>query len=284
MSLARGTFLAAGILAMGASCTRPTAAGSDKSAIALKGSDTMVILGQRWAEEFMSQNPGLVVQVTGGGTGTGIAALINGSTDICQASRPMKETEKASVRARHGADAVETSVALDAIAVYVNDENPIRDIAIADLAKIYTGKMTSWRDLGAGEESIVIYGRENNSGTYGYFREHVLANADFAQGVQTLVGTSAVANAVKGDPRGIGYGGIAYLEGVRALSIRKDSTSAAVAPSLETARDGTYPLSRYLYFYTAGPAAGTTKRFIDWVVGAEGQRIIDEVGFYPLPQ
>ncbi len=196
----------------------------------------------------------------------------------------MKDAEKADTQAKRGAPAVETKVALDALAVYVNEKNPIQEISIPDLAKIYKGETKNWKDVGGKDETIVLYGRENNSGTYGYFKEHVLENKDFAAQVQTLAGTSAVVNAVKGDARGIGYGGIAYLEGIRALKVKKDAGSPAIAPSLATAQDGTYPISRFLYFYTAGDSTGTPKKFIDWVTSDAGQKVISEVGYYPLPK
>jgi phosphate transport system substrate-binding protein len=260
------------------------AAAADKTAISVKGSDTMVILGQRWAETYMKANPGITVQVTGGGSGTGIAALINGTTDICQASRPMKDAEKADTQSKRGAPAVETKVALDALAVYVNEKSPLQEISIPTLHKIYAGDTKNWKDVGGPDHAIVLYGRENNSGTYGYFKEHVLENKDFAASVQTLAGTSAVVSAVKGDPYGIGYGGIAYLEGIRALKVKKDDSSPAIAASLQTAQDGTYPIARFLYFYTAGEPAGTAKKFTDWVKSPAGQTVIEQVGYYPLPK
>jgi phosphate transport system substrate-binding protein len=277
-----------------AACTRteaPSTTGADggtvtpdKTSITLKGSDTMVILGQRWAEDYMKKNPGVTIQVTGGGSGTGIAALINGTTDVCESSRPMKDVEKADVQSKRGAVVVETKVALDALAIYVNEKSPLQEISIPALRKIYLGETTNWKDVGGPSHAIVLYGRENNSGTYSYFKEHVLENKDFAAATQTLAGTSAVVNAVKGDPYGIGYGGIAYLEGIRALKVKKDDASPAVAPSLVTAQDGTYPISRFLYFYTAGQPTGTSKKFIDWTVSADGQKIIGDVGYYPLPK
>jgi phosphate transport system substrate-binding protein len=283
-----------GVLALSA-CTRTstdapapsgssstTGAKADKGSIALKGSDTMVILGQRWAEHFMKENPGVTVQVTGGGSGTGIAALVNGTTDICQASRPMKDKEKADVKAKRGADVVEKKVALDALAVYVNTKSPLQEISIPQLSKIYKGEIKSWKDVGGPDKKIVLYGRENNSGTYAYFKEHVLDNKDFAPAVQTLAGTSAVVSAVKGDELGIGYGGIAYTEGVRALKVKKADDAPAIAPSLQTAQDGSYPLARFLYFYTAGEPTGSVKKLVDWVTTPAGQKVIEEVGYYPL--
>ncbi|MFO0551675.1 MAG: phosphate ABC transporter substrate-binding protein [Polyangiaceae bacterium] len=270
-----------------ASCTRKKSDGGaegDAGTVSLKGSDTMVILGQRWAEEYMKLHPKASIQVTGGGSGTGIAALINGTTDICQASRPMKDSEKADLKSKRNAEAVETRVALDALAVYVHEKNPLEKLSIADLRKVYDGSAKSWSDVGGGSGSIVLYGRENNSGTYGYFKEHVLDNKDFATTVQTLGGTSAVVAAVKGDPQGIGYGGIAYAAGVKALKIQKDAAAEAITPSLETAQSGAYPLARFLYFYTAGEPKGPAKAFLDYVLSAEGQRLIESVGYYPLPK
>jgi phosphate transport system substrate-binding protein len=261
-------------------CTRTERA--ESNAITVKGSDTMVILGERWAENYMTANPDIIVQVTGGGSGTGIAALINGSADICESSRAMKDKEEADLRAKRGARAVETKVALDALAIYVNAKSPIQEISVPMVARIYKGEITNWKDLGGPQHAIVLYGRENNSGTYGYFKEHVLENKDFAPAVQTLAGTSAVVNAVKGDEFGIGYGGIAYLEGIHALKVKKDDATPSVTASLETAQNGSYPISRFLYFYTAGQPTRTTKKFIDWVVGPDGQKTISDVGYYPL--
>jgi phosphate transport system substrate-binding protein len=244
----------------------------------------MVILGQRWAEGYAKVDPTAVVQVTGGGTGTGIAALINGSTDICEASRPMNEREKGELLAKRGTPAIETKVALDALTVYVNADNPIEEISLGALARIFVGEVTHWKEVGARAHAIVLYGRESSSGTYAYFKERVLAGRDFTPSTQSLGGTAAVANAVKGDPFGIGYGGIAYLEGIKALRIRKEDGAPPVAPTLATTQDGSYPLSRFLYLYTAGEASGDLKKFIDWVQGPEGQRGITDVGYYPLPK
>jgi phosphate transport system substrate-binding protein len=288
MSRSLGVALAVACLA-GCTRTEPTGGGAaggggDKTSITLKGSDTMVILGQRWAETYMKLNPGVTIQVTGGGSGTGVAALINGTTDICESSRPMSDKEKAETQAKRSAPAVETKVALDALAVYVNDKSPVTEISVPALRQIYMGETKNWKAIGGPDHAIVLYGRENNSGTYSYFKEHVLETKDFAPATQTLAGTSAVVNAVKGDVYGIGYGGIAYLEGIRALKVKKDEASPAIAPTLETTQNGTYPISRFLYFYTAGPATGTAKKFIDWTVGAEGQKVIGDVGYYPLPK
>lgn len=268
-------------------CTRKTeggAQGGAKSSLTIKGSDTMVLLGQRWAESYMKEHPGTSIQVTGGGSGTGIAALVNGSTDLANSSRPMKDKEKQEVQSKRGNAPVETKVALDALAVYVNDKNPVQELDLEQLAKIYKGEVKNWQDLGGPDKKLTLYGRENNSGTYAYFKEHVLADKDFAPEVQTLAGTSAVANAVKGDETGIGYGGFAYASGIRTLRIKKTKDAPAVEPKLETAKDGSYPISRFLYVYSAGEPSGLAKDFLAWVVSDAGQKVVSDVGYFPLPK
>jgi phosphate transport system substrate-binding protein len=252
--------------------------------VTCKGSDTMVILVQRWAENYMKEKPGDIVQVTGGGSGTGIAALINGGTDICQASRPMSDKERGQVKEKFGKDAKEIPVALDGIAIYVHEQNPLNEISLPQLKDIYTGKIKNWKELGGADAQIVPYSRENNSGTYMYFKEHVLAGVDFEVGVQTLPGTAAVVNAVSKDLRSMGYGGIAYAKGIKALKVKKDAMAAAITPSMETVTQGTYPISRKLYFYTVGDPSGMVKEFIDWTLGDHGQKICEDVGYYPLPK
>jgi phosphate transport system substrate-binding protein len=250
--------------------------------ITIKGSDTMVILGQRWAEDYMNSHPGSIIQVTGGGSGTGIAALINGTTDICQASRPMKEDEKRKLRDRFQTMGVEIPVAKDGLSVYLNEANPVKELSIEQLRTIYTGDVTNWRQVGGNDARITLYGRENSSGTYVYFKDNVLLGRDYSASVQTLPGTAAVVNAVAKDPNGIGYGGAAYAKGVRDCGVKKDEKSSAVLPSAQTVRDGTYPISRHLYFYTRLKPAGDTKKFVDWVLSADGQGVVAQVGYFPV--
>jgi phosphate transport system substrate-binding protein len=252
--------------------------------ITINGSDTMVLLGQRWAETYMKKNPGVTIQVTGGGSGVGIAALINGSTDIAESSRPMKDTEKDQVLQKRGAAAFELPVALDGLAVYVSEKNPLTELSIPQLKKIYTGVVKNWKDVGGLDERIILYGRENSSGTYVYFKENVLENADYYPTTQTLPGTAAVINAVSKDIRGIGYGGIAYGKGVKALKVKKDDKSAAVEPTLENVQKNLYPISRFLYWYLAGQPKGQIAQLTSWVMTPEGQSVINDVGYYPLPQ
>ncbi len=267
------------IAALVTSCAVPPAG---KQNITLKGSDTMLQIGQRWAEVYMKDHPNATIQVTGGGSGTGIAALVNGTTQICQSSRPMKDEEKASVKQQRKADVSEIPVAVDALAVYLNKQNRVDHMTMEQVRRIFQGEITNWKDVGGSNGNIVLYGRENNSGTYVFFKEHVLANGDFAERYQPLGGTAAVINAVVKDVNGIGYGGIGYATDLKAISIAKDAASEPVAPTMENALSNKYPLSRFLYWYTAGPPAGTIKDLVDWVLGPQGQNIVKDVGFYPL--
>lgn len=250
--------------------------------ITVKGSDTLVILGQRWAEVFMGKNQGVSIQVTGGGSGTGIAALINGTTDICESSRPMRDTEKQQVKDRRGKEVVELPVAVDGLAVYVHENNPINELTLAQIKAIYTGQVKNWKEVGGKDEKIILYSRENNSGTYAYFKEHVLQNADYYPTAQNLPGTASVINAVSKDTRGIGYGGIAYGKGIKHLRVKADDKSPAVEPSMENVLAAKYPISRYLYWYLAGLPAGDTLKLTQWVVSKEGQEVVEKVGYYPL--
>jgi phosphate transport system substrate-binding protein len=250
--------------------------------VTIKGSDTMVILGQRWAETYMSQIPGQVIQITGGGSGTGIAALINGTADICSASRAMKTDEREQLKKRYQSLGVEIPVAKDGMSVYLAETNPVKKLTVEQLKNIYTGEITNWKQVGGKDAAIILYGRENSSGTYSFFKDHVLAGADFSPRVQTLPGTAAVVNALSKDPNGIGYGGAAYAKGVRDCAIAKDAKSPAIMPTAVTVHDGTYPLSRYLYFYTRKPPQGDVKKFIDWTLSPKGQELASKVGYFPL--
>ncbi|HID07689.1 MAG TPA: phosphate ABC transporter substrate-binding protein, partial [Armatimonadetes bacterium] len=193
--------------------------------ITIKGSDTMVILNQRWAEEYMRTHRGIIVQVTGGGSGTGIAALLNGTTDICAASRPLKAREIKMLKRRFKRPPVKFAVAMDGIAIYVNHANPIKVLTLEQIRLIYTGRLNNWRYVGGPNRKIVRYGRENNSGTYAFLKEHVLRGADYANDCQAMPGTAAVVNAVAKDKWAIGYGGIGYAKGVKIVAVKKNAKS-----------------------------------------------------------
>src|SRR5437667_7114389 len=267
------------VLALVTGCAAPP---SGKQNINLKGSDTMLQIGQRWAEVYMKDHPAVTIQVTGGGSGTGIAALVNGTTQICQSSRPMKDEEKASVKQQRNAEVIEIPVAVDALAVYLNKQNRVDYMTMEQVRRIFQGEITNWKDVGGSNGNIVLYGRENNSGTYVFFKEHVLANGDFAERYQPMGGTAAVINAVVKEVNGDGYDGIGYATDLKAISIAKHAASEPVAPTMENALSNKYPLSRFLYWYTAGAPAGTIKDLVDWVLGPQGQNIVKDVGFYPL--
>ena len=261
--------------------SRATSA-ADSRPVSIKGSDTMVILTQRLAEEYMKSNRGTVIQVNGGGSGTGIAALINGTTDIAQASRPMTEDERTKARTNRGAEIVEVPIALDSLAVFVHGSNPVQTLTIAQIADIYSGKTKNWSAVGGRNAPIVMYGRESSSGTYDYFREHVLNKGDFAPAVQTLQGTAAIINAVGRDRNGVGYGGIAYAKDVRAIAIKTSDGASGVAPSAASVADGTYPLSRKLFFYHPANAAERVTKFVQWALTPEAQGLVENVGYFPL--
>jgi phosphate transport system substrate-binding protein len=250
--------------------------------VTMKGSDTMVILGQRWAEDYMKKHPETVIQVTGGGSGTGISALINGTTDICQSSRPMKPAEKEKLRDRYNNPGVEIATARDGLAVYVNAASPLTELTMDQLKGVFTGKLTNWKDIGGPDAKIIPYSRENSSGTYVFFKEHVLQGADFTPRAQTMPGTAAVVNAVAKEKFGIGYGGAAYAKGIKILKVKKDAASPSIAPDKTTVMNGTYALARPLFFYLRAKPAGDAKGFIDWVLSPEGQAIVEKVGYYPI--
>lgn len=244
--------------------------------ITVKGSDTMVILSQRWAEKYMSKNGSVSIQVTGGGSGTGISALINGTTDICNASRPMKQSEIKKIKERYGSLGVEIPCAKDGITIYLNESNPVSNLTTDQLKKIYTGKITNWKDVGGNDAKIILYSRENNSGTYVYFKDNVLSGQDYSPSCQNLPGTAAVVNSVSKDVNGIGYGGHGYSKGIKMAKIN------GVAPDKDNIANGKYPISRSLYMYLRNKPSGAMKKFIDWVLSSEGQKLVSEVGYFPI--
>lgn len=252
--------------------------------ITVKGSDTMVILGQKWAEIYMQKSPETKIQVTGGGTGTGLAALINKSTDIANASRAMKAKEQGDFVKTYNGRPREYKVALDGLSIYVHEGNPIKELTLEQLDGIFTGKIKNWKDVGGTAAPITVYSRENSSGTYEFFKEHVLKGKDFAASAQTMPGTAALLQAVGKDANGIGYGGAAYGAGAKHISVKKDAGSKAIEPTEETVVNGTYPIWRYLYVYL-NPAVdkGEIASYLNWIRSDEGQKIVKNVGYYPLP-
>jgi phosphate transport system substrate-binding protein len=270
------TFLAA---ALASAAVLPAPAGAET--LTVKGSDTMVILAQRWAESYMKQDPSKRVQVTGGGSGVGIAALINGSTDIANASRPMRDAEKARVRDRFNVLPSEIPVARDGLTVYVSESNPVEQLTLEQLRRIYTGDVTNWKDVGGPDAKIALYSRENSSGTYVFFKDNVLEGDDFAASAQTLPGTAAVVNAVARERHGIGYGGAAYAKGVKEVKL-VGRDGQGYLPDAENVASGKYPLSRELFMYTRGKPGAAAKAFIEFCLSPEGQKIVNTVGYFPV--
>jgi len=268
------------LLALG--CVLVNARLLSQEKITVKGSDTMVILAQRWAEKYMAAHSDVTIQVTGGGSGTGISALINGTTDICASSRPMKPSERDKLKQRFGSRGVEIKTAQDGLSVYVNQSNPLAELSLQQVKDIYTGKITSWKALGGPDAPIILYGRENNSGTYVYFRDNVLLGEDYSASMQSMPGTAAVVNAVSKDKNGIGYGGAAYGAGIREVKIKKDDGSVAYAPTVENIKNGDYPVTRFLYLYVKNKPTGKMKEYIDWILGDEGQAVVSQVGYFPI--
>jgi phosphate transport system substrate-binding protein len=250
--------------------------------ITVKGSDTMVLLAQRWAEVYMASHPSTSVRVTGGGSGTGISALINGTTDVCNSSRPMKPAEKEKLKQRYGSAGVEVRVAKDGITIYTHPSNAVSKLSLAQLKGIYTGSITNWQQVGGRNARIILYGRENSSGTYSFFKEHVLSNQDFAPATQTLPGTAAIVNAITKDPNGIGYGGFGYAKGIKIVPVSHKDGGAAVAPSAQTIKAGTYPISRFLYIYLRNRPTGALKEYIDWIISDAGQKAVIQAGYFPI--
>jgi phosphate transport system substrate-binding protein len=266
----------------------------DKVKINISGSDTMNLLSQRLAEGYMKAHPNVEISVRGGGSGTGIADLLNGLVDIAQSSRKMKEKELATAK-EAGFTPEEHVVALDGLAVAVNVKNPINELSLAQVKALYTGTVTRWNELDPTfpNAPVVLYSRESNCGTYDFFKEHVLQNANFAANTSYLAATGAIASSVGKDVNSIGFGGVAYFvrsENVKVLPIKKDRDTAGVSPikpetrevNLVAVQDGSYPISRPLQFYTPDAATGDVKTFLDWVKGPEGQAIVLQEEYIPL--
>jgi len=248
----------------------------------VKGSDTIVNLGQRWAESFMDKHSEANVAVTGGGSGTGIAALINGTADIAMASRAMRDKEIEQAK-DNGVEAKEFVVGRDGIAVVVSNDNPVSDLTMADLKKIFTGEVTNWKNFGGNDADITIYSRDSSSGTFVFFQELVLDEEEYAKHAMLMPSTVGIVEGIKQDVNGIGYIGLGYLtDEIKAVGVKKDDTSKGVLPSLETVNDDTYPISRPLFFYVAGEPKGAVAVFMEFIMSTEGQAIVKDLGFIPV--
>ena len=270
-----------------------TAASATAGNLTIKGSDTMLVVAQRWAEVYMNEHPGVTIQVTGGGSGTGIAALINGTTDLANSSRKIKSDEVLAAKAaKH--EPVEFVVALDALSIIVHKDNPVKTLDLTRVGKIYAGYINNWKEVGGPDHAIIRYSRESSSGTYGFVKDEVLKGRDYAPDCQTMPGTAAVAEAVARDPYGIGFGGVSYfakIKGVKILTLSAKAGAPAISPldaagepNAAVIYDKTYPMQRALYVYSAGQPTGEKKAFLDWVLSPAGQRIVADVEYIPLQQ
>jgi len=252
-----------------------------------KGSDTLVNVALAWAEQYMQEHPKVRISVTGGGSGTGIASLINGTADIANASREMKSEEVKAAQA-NGITPVEFVVARDAIAVVVNPSNPVRALNLQQISDIYTGKITNWREVGGDDRPIVLLSRESNSGTYVYVLENVIRMGDpkskllFTPDTLLMPSSEGISTEVRQNPNAIGYDGLGYVTpDQKVLAVARDASSPYVLPSVATVNNGTYPISRPLYMYTIGEPSGQVKAYLDWVLGP-GQKLVSKLGFVPL--
>jgi phosphate transport system substrate-binding protein len=250
----------------------------------VKGSDTLLMLSQRWAEAFMDKNPEAVVQVTGGGSGVGIKSLIEGTTDVANASRPIKDEERGQAKAK-GVEVNEIAVAVDGVCFIVNPANPLTEATMAQLGDIYRGKIKDWSALG-GSGKILCYGRQSTSGTYDFVKEHVLGKDDYRTDIQELQGNALLCDSVANDTKGIAYVGYGYAakrDDVKILAVKADDASGAVKPTHEAVASMEYPISRYLFCYINGKAEGVTRAFLAFALSDEGQKIVEEVEYVALP-
>jgi len=263
-------------------------AGQGKNSIQIKGSDTMVNLGQAWAEKYMEKYPGDFIAVTGGGSGTGLSSLISASCDIAMSSRNIKDKEIALAN-KKGVNPNEIKVALDGLAVVVNPANSVDKLTLDQLAAIFTGKITNWKELGGKDEKIVVLSREVNSGTHVYFKEHVLRKNDsnskeeFSPGALMLSSSQAIADEVAGNSSAVGYYGMGYISAKqKPVAIAKDEKAEYVEPAIENVVNGKYPISRPLLLYTNGAPHDLVKKFVDFALSKEGQDIVLKTDFVPV--
>ena len=267
-----------------------TAVGWAEQNITIKGSDTMVNLGQAWAESFMADHPSTLIGVTGGGSGTGIAALISNTTNIAQSSRKMTEKEFEQARAG-GHDIKEIPVAIDALVVVVHPSNPVKELTIGQLSDIFSGKITNWKEVGGADKTILVLSRERNSGTHVFFLEEVVRRGnpkgpeEFATTALMMPSSQAIVQELSDNAAAIGYFGHGYLTStMRPVAIAKKPGAPFISPSIEAALDGSYALSRPLYFYIPKSQEENLKEFLTFVLSEKGQAIVSEMGFIPYKE
>ena len=279
------------LLILSACCPTNSSSGAGGEAGAVienKGSDTIVNLALAWAESYQKVNPNIRISVTGGGSGTGIAALINGTVDIANASRRIKDQEKENAEV-NGISPVEFVIARDAIAVIINHENPVNELTLEQISDIYSGKINNWGEVGGDDRPIVRLSRETNSGTHVYFLEQVLRLGDkeqdtlFSTDTLLLPSSEGITTEVRQNPNAIGYDGLGYVtEEVKMIAIARDEGSDYVLPSAETVNTKAYPIARDLYMYSAGQPTVEIEQYLQWIMGPDAQMIVEELGFVPI--
>ncbi len=281
-------FIACLCLAQTTGCRRAAGQSDGGAAIQNVGSDTMVNLALAWAEAYTADHPDVRLSVTGGGSGTGIAALINGTVDIANASRPIKSEEIAAAEA-NGVTPVEHVVARDAIAIVVHPSNPVDALTIGQLSAIYQGHITNWREVGGQDRPIVLLSRESNSGTHVYFLEQVVRQGDshntalFSPDTLLLPSSEGISAEVRQNPNAIGYDGLGYVTpDQKVVAVAATSDGPYVLPTAESVNSGAYPIARDLYMYTVGEPTGAVAVYLAWILGDEAQAIVKELGFVPL--
>ncbi len=278
------------LTACGSSTAQSSSPTQASAYIQNKGSDTMVNLALAWAERYQAEHPDVSLSVTGGGSGTGIAALVNGTVDIANASRAMTADEIKQAKA-NGVTPVEFVVSRDAIAVVVNPENPVRKLTLQQISDIYSGKYNNWSEVGGDNRPIVRLSRETNSGTHVYFLQTVIRLGDsknttlFSTDTLLLPSSEGIINEVRQNPNAIGYDGLGYIPPDlmnSVIAVAHDASGPYVIPSIATVNDNSYPVARDLYMYTAGEPAGSIKDYINWIISPEAQAIVADLGFVPI--
>jgi phosphate transport system substrate-binding protein len=276
------------LTACGSSANAQSSSSDSQHTIEDIGSDTIVNLALAWAEAYQKVNPELSISVSGGGTGTGLAALINGTTDIANASRKIKDEEKQNAQ-KNGIEPYEIEIARDAIGVVIHSDNPVQQLTLQQISDIYSGKITNWQAVGGEDRPIVLLSRESNSGTHVYFLEEVvrLGNSKdktlFSQDTLLLPSSEGIIAEVRQNPNAIGYDGLGYITSdVKTLAIASKDGGEFVKPSVETVNNGKYPIARPLFMYTPGEPQGDVKTYLDWILGPDGQQIVGDLGFVPL--
>ena len=257
--------------------------------VQVKGSDTLVNLVQILAEEYMEKYPGTAIAVTGGGSGVGIAALINGTVDIADHSRPMKDKEYTACK-ENGVVPATVVIGIDGLSVIVNENNPVDSIAMEDIGKIYRGELDKWSQVGGPNKAISLYGRQPNSGTYVFFQDDVLGKKDYSPKMKQMNGNAQIVDAVKADKNGIGYVGVGYVydekgnvqKGIKVLKISLGDGPAYAPTDVDDVKSGRYPIARPLFQTINGKPKGAVKDFVAFELGPEGQKIVEEQGFFPI--